>query len=91
MPHKQYVVTPDELREAIDGLKEASEARRNDLDAQDEHKVVNVLIADVYDCTAEKLASVRRILERDQAILRPIRTVFRPTRKRPGRADKLRP
>jgi len=72
-PQPSCCITPADLREAIDALNEAAETRRN-VETDAKRETVHRLIADIYDHTARKFAGVRRILERDQAVLCPTRS-----------------
>ena len=68
-------MTPAQLSEAIDALGEAAETRRNDFQPKAGQEAINTLIAETYKHTASVFKEVRRILERDQAVLRPVATI----------------
>lgn len=71
-PHRgqsETCVTPGQLREATDALREAAEMWRDLADSEAKDKAIRHMIAETYEHTAQALDRVLRILERDQAVL----------------------
>lgn len=66
-------VTVDHLREAIDALAEAIEGREDvDVEMQDADQVaINKLIIKGYKRVRKQLSGIKRLLERDRAVLVP--------------------